>query len=223
MTSRTTTRCGHDRQPHCSPCRKARRPQLTRRSTTPSARLSRQHGLAAFTMPRDAALAHEAGHAIVGAHEGFAVRRVTVFSRSVSGVEAWGGFCAEAGGRGPPGRTRAQTTICAAPASSSPGSPEKPSPEPTSPARRSMNWSCRSWSASNAAVKLDDDPSRSDDEYRAYAEQLWHEQVWTRGASPSCAPTASRSCRSCNCLHEKESVQGARLRQALAQVRRITS
>ena len=57
-----------------------------------------RHGLAAFTMPRDAALAHEAGHAIVGAHEGFAVRSVTIFSRSVSGLEAWGGFCTEAGG-----------------------------------------------------------------------------------------------------------------------------
>ena len=49
-------------------------------------------------MPRNAALAHEAGHAIVAAHEGMAIRRVTVFSRCVSGVELWGGLCLEAGG-----------------------------------------------------------------------------------------------------------------------------
>lgn len=57
-----------------------------------------RHGLAAFTMPRNAALAHEAGHAVVAAHEGMTIRQVTVFSRSMAGVEAWGGECTEAGG-----------------------------------------------------------------------------------------------------------------------------
>jgi hypothetical protein len=47
-------------------------------------------------MPRNAALAHEAGHAVVATHEGGTIRRVTIFSRSMSGIELWGGQCMDA-------------------------------------------------------------------------------------------------------------------------------
>ena len=42
-----------------------------------------KHGPAAFAMPKDAAAAHEAGHAIVGTHEGLAITGVKIFSRQV--------------------------------------------------------------------------------------------------------------------------------------------
>jgi hypothetical protein len=53
-----------------------------------------QHGVSAFTAPREAALVHEAGHAVVATHEGLAVRSVSVFRRGVPPLEAWGGWCA---------------------------------------------------------------------------------------------------------------------------------
>jgi hypothetical protein len=57
-----------------------------------------QHGLSAFAMPRAAAIAHEAAHAIVGAHEGLKIKRVTVFSCAMPPFRLiWGGFCGEAG------------------------------------------------------------------------------------------------------------------------------
>jgi hypothetical protein len=60
----------------------------------------REHGAAAFAAPREAAAAHEAGHAIVGTAEGFRIRKVTVFPRSqMPGLgEVWGGRCMEADG-----------------------------------------------------------------------------------------------------------------------------
>src|SRR5262245_30571822 len=42
-----------------------------------------RHGASAFTAPRESAIAHEVGHAIVGAHEGLAIREITISSRSV--------------------------------------------------------------------------------------------------------------------------------------------
>jgi hypothetical protein len=58
-----------------------------------------RHGPSAFASTREAALAHEAGHAIVGTHEGLRVRAVTIFSQEVPcfGM-AWGGRCDEASG-----------------------------------------------------------------------------------------------------------------------------
>src|SRR5437868_1563567 len=60
-------------------------------------RLAR-HGGAAFAASREAAAAHEAGHAIVGTHEGIAIRRIKIDSRSdpMFGTR-WGGHCFEVG------------------------------------------------------------------------------------------------------------------------------
>src|SRR5262249_33502153 len=62
-----------------------------------------QYGAAAFEMSREAALAHEAGHTIVMAHEGVTVQSVRIFSRSIpiSGT-VWGGWCAVDNGEGWP-------------------------------------------------------------------------------------------------------------------------
>jgi hypothetical protein len=58
-----------------------------------------KHGSSAFHMSREAALAHEAGHVIVGAHEGVFFRSVTISSRVVPVFgTAWGGWCASDAG-----------------------------------------------------------------------------------------------------------------------------
>src|SRR5262249_20943204 len=58
-----------------------------------------QHGICAFAMPREAALVHECGHAIIGTHEGLSIRSVTIESRVVPLLgTAWGGWCMDNGG-----------------------------------------------------------------------------------------------------------------------------
>jgi hypothetical protein len=52
-----------------------------------------KHGPSTFTASREAALAREAGHLIVGAHEGVPFRSATIVSRSVPGGTSWGGWC----------------------------------------------------------------------------------------------------------------------------------
>jgi hypothetical protein len=54
-------------------------------------RLLATEGLRSFEMPRSAAIAHEAGHAIVGRHQGLTIVRVEVFKRSGPQGEVWGG------------------------------------------------------------------------------------------------------------------------------------
>jgi hypothetical protein len=54
-------------------------------------RLLASEGLRAFEMLRSAAIAHEAGHAIVGRHEGLAIVQVEVFKCSGPQGEVWGG------------------------------------------------------------------------------------------------------------------------------------
>src|SRR5262249_15592715 len=57
-----------------------------------------KHGHSAFSMPRVAAIAHEAGHAIVAAHEGQIFRSVKIESRLVPGFGmVWGGCCSADG------------------------------------------------------------------------------------------------------------------------------
>jgi hypothetical protein len=186
------------------------------------------HGLAAFMMPREAALAHEAGHAIVATHEGVTIRRVTIFSRSMSGVACWGGQCMDAGGTwttGPDSSAdddlRRARMIIAGLAGEALTGLDRPGSSIDELALSQLV-------GLNAAFKLDceaaafDDLNRSDAEYSAYAQRLWHEQVWDVTLA---ILRANREpfFQIVKHLHEKEKVQGPKLRQALAQVRRISS
>jgi hypothetical protein len=71
----------------------------------------------------------------------------------------------------------------------------------------------------NAAAKLAD-PTLSDADYWAFAERLWRARVWDVTLAildanrEPCAQLAQH-------LHAKETVTGAKLRAALAQVRRV--
>jgi hypothetical protein len=196
-------------------------PELTQAIQDATRKTLARDGIAAFTMPRHAAVAHEAGHAIVGAHEGFAIRRLTVFSRPVFGLEAWGGFCAEAGGAwtfGPDSSVeeelrRARFIIAGLAGEAFTGT-DKPGSSLDELALSQLI-------GANVAFKLDDDSGRSDAEYRAYAEQLWDAQIW-RVAIAILTANREPFMQIVRSLEEKGKVAGKRLRKALAQVRRIT-
>ena len=182
-----------------------------------------RHGLAAFMMSRDAALAHETGHAIVAAHEGLTVRSVTIFSRSVPNVGlAWGGWCMDAGGTWTTGPAtsadddlRRARIIIAGLAGEAIAGQDLPGSSLDELALSQLV-------GLNAAAKLDDDPDRSDEEYSAYAQRLWHERVWNVALAILFANQEPFNCL-VQCLHEKEKVKGARLRHVLAQVKRVSS
>jgi hypothetical protein len=54
-------------------------------------KLLAEEGPRAFEMPRSAALAHEVGHAIVGAHDGFKTARVAIWSTKGLAGTGWVG------------------------------------------------------------------------------------------------------------------------------------
>jgi hypothetical protein len=170
------------------------------------------------TMPRDAAIAHEAGHAIVAAHEGQIFRSVNIESRSVPGFGmVWSGWCSADGTwtSGPDTTaesdlSRARIVIAGLVAehiarTANPGS---------SIDERSLSLAL----ASNAANKLYQSPA----EFKTFAERLWREQVLGFDYDILCAnlePFQQLRTQ----LNEREKVKGGKLRAILAKVRRIAS
>jgi hypothetical protein len=179
------------------------------------------HGLLAFMMTRDAALAHEAGHAVVAAHEGIIIRRVTIFSRSIAGVACWGGQCMDAGGTWTTGPDtsadddlrRARMIIAGLAGEALTGLDR---------AGSSLDELALSQLVGlNAAAKLAD-PKLTGAEYSAYAKQLWHEQVW------GVAVAIVRNNRDpfmqlVEHLHQHQKIKGGKLHAILANVKRIAS
>src|SRR5262245_6376357 len=141
-------------------------------------RALKTHGVSAFDAPREAAIAHESSHAIVGAHEGFTIRQVTLCSRSAPGLGLlWGGRCMEAGGTwttGPDSSAdedlRRARFIIAGLAGEAVTGWDKPGSSLDELALSQLI-------GVNAAIKLAD-PRMSDEAYAEYAQRLWHEQVW---------------------------------------------
>jgi hypothetical protein len=160
------------------------------------------------------------GHAIVAAHEGLTVRSVTIFPRSVPNVGlAWGGWCMDAGGTwtSDPDSTadedlrRARIVIAGLAGEAMAGC--------DLPGSSLDELALSQLIGINAAVKLGD-PALSDEAHSAYVQRLWHEQVW--GVTISILRANYEPFNALvQALHEKEKVKGARLRQVLAQVRRI--
>jgi hypothetical protein len=178
-----------------------------------------QHGISAFAMPREAALAHECGHAIVGTHEGVLYRSVTIESRMVPGFgEVWGGWCnADVGWTGGPDTTaqsdlsRARIIIAGLAAETLTGT-DKPG---SSIEERALVTAL----VSNAANKLAE-PNLSEAEFLAYAERLGDEQVWD--ATIAILRNNEEPFKQLvQQLHEREKVKGRALRNILAQVKRV--
>jgi hypothetical protein len=170
-----------------------------------------QHGASAFVAPRDAAIVHEASHAVVGAHEGIKVREVAISSRSVPPLgEVWGGYCTEAGGiwtSGPDTSVaddlrRARFTIAGLAGEAMAGL-DKPG--------SSLDELVRSQEIGlNIAAKLAD----------SSAERLWHEQVW--GVAVAILRNNYEPFRQlAEHLHQHECIRGGKLRKVLAQVQRV--
>jgi len=181
-----------------------------------------RHGMSAFEMTREAAIAHESGHVIVGAHEGTTFQSVRIFFRSMPPFgKVWGGWCAEENSKewtsGPDTSaesdlSRARVIIAGLAGEAITGL-DKPGSSLDELALSQLL-------GVNAAVKLHDH-TLSDAEYSAYAQRLWHEQVWGVAVAILCS-NRDPFMRLVEHLHQKERIQGGKLRAVLAQIRRIT-
>jgi hypothetical protein len=176
-----------------------------------------EHGAAAFAAPREAAAAHEAGHAIVGTAEGFRIREIQI--QSVPGSpELWGGKCIDTRGSwttGPNTRAdedlrRARFIIAGLAGEAITGHDV--------PASSLDELALSQLVGHNAAVKLTD-LTQTDEEFSAYEQELWHEQVW--GEALSILRDNSEPFRQlAEYLHRHGHVDGKVLRKVLVQVRR---
>jgi hypothetical protein len=184
-----------------------------------------RHGPSAFEAPRDAAITHEVGHAIVGTHEEFTIRSVRVFARSVNQWPLpgtlWGGRCLESGGNwttGPDSSAandlRRARFIIAGLAGETAARLDRPG--------SSLDELIFSQIVgANAASKLADySKLRDDAEYTEYVKCLWHEQVWGVVIAILRANWEVFN-QLAVLLQQHEQVRGGKLRKVLAQVRRI--
>jgi hypothetical protein len=179
------------------------------------------HGAGAFEAPREAAIFHEVGHAIVGTHEGIRIREITISSRSTAlWGRVWGGRCLQFGGTWTTGPDtsadddlhRARMIIAGLAAETLTGTDR--------PGSSLDELALSQLVGINAAVKLGD-PTLSDDAHSAYVEELWHERVW--GAAVAILRANHKPFfELAECLNQKERVRGWKLHKILAQMERIT-
>jgi hypothetical protein len=195
-------------------------PELTAAIADAARNVLDRHGAVAFEAPREAAIFHEASHAVVGAHEGLAIRRVAIYSRSVLGT-VWGGRCLEAGwGWTTDHETSADADlkrarfVIAGLAGEALAGLDKPG--------SSLDELALSQALGvNAAVKLDD-PKLSDADWNIYAQNLWHEQVWAVALAILRA-NGNVVMQLAEHLNQHGQMRGTKLRRLLANVKRIAS
>jgi hypothetical protein len=181
-----------------------------------------RHGVSAFEAPREAAIAHEVGHAIVGAHEGLAIKQISIYSQMspLTGGLVWAGRCIEKAATWTSGPDtsadddlRRARFIIAGLAGEVATKLDRPG---SSLDEHGLSMSI----TNNAAVKMKPH-ALSDAEYESYAQQLWHKQVW-RVAFLILVNNREPFMQLARHLDERERVKGGKLNKALAQVRRIT-
>jgi len=181
----------------------------------------KSHGLPAFVASREAAIAHEIGHAIVATAEGMIIQSVRVFSRSTPFGNAWGGWCADADNQswttGPDSSvacdlSRARIIIAGLAGEAMTGL-DKPGSSVDELAVSQLI-------GRNAAEKLAE-PMLSDAAFEAFAEQLWHDKVWDRAIAILRANRGPFQ-QLAGHLHRREKIKGGELRAILTQIRRIT-
>jgi hypothetical protein len=175
------------------------------------------HGASAFEASRDAAIAHEVGHAIIGTHEGFKIRQISIYSQAVPNFGlVWGGRCIETAKFwtcGPDTSAdddlRRARFIIAGLAGEAITGRDKPG--------SSLDELVLSQLVGlNAAKKLDGYIPTE-----AYAHQFWNEKVWYVGVAILRANRRLFS-QLGNHLHQHEQVKGGKLRDVLAQVGKVT-
>jgi hypothetical protein len=177
-----------------------------------------RHGAVAFEAPREVAIFHEVGHAIVGTHEGIKIREITISSTAFGQV--WGGRCLQFGGTWTTGPDtsadddlhRARMIIAGLAAEALTGTDR--------PGSSLDELALSQLVGINAAVKLGD-PTLNDEAHLAYVQQLWHERVW-RAAVAILRANRKPFFELAECLNQKERVRGWKLHKILAQMERIT-
>jgi hypothetical protein len=180
------------------------------------------HGADAFEASREATIFHEVGHAIVGSHEGFKIRQITISSQAMPIFgEVWGGRCEEAAATWTSGPDtsadddlRRARFIVAGLAGEAVMQKDKPGSS-----LDELAWS--QMVGVNAAAKLAD-PTLSDAEYNAYVQRLWHEQVW--GVTINILyKNREPFLQLANHLLQHKMINGNKLRKLLRQIRKIAT
>jgi len=177
-----------------------------------------RHGTAAFASSREATVLHETGHAIVGAHEGFKIREVTICEQALlnGGGSIWTGRCEEAAQKWTTGPDttadedlRRARFIVAGLAGEAVMGRDKPG--------SSLDELALSqFVGVNAAAKLAD-PTLTDAKYDAYVQQLWHEKVWDETVA-ILRKNREAFIQLANCLHQQKRVDGVKLRKILRKI-----
>jgi hypothetical protein len=185
-------------------------------------RVLEHHGASAFAAPREAAIVHEVGHAIVGTHEGFTVRQISIYPQSVPILgDQWAGRCIEGGPwtSGPDSTAdddlhRARYCIAGLAGEAVCGR-DKPGSSIDELALSQLI-------GVNAASKLADYRVLTTDEaYTEYAKRLWHEQIWNVDIAILRANREPFQQIADN-LHQNGCIKGSKLRKLLSQVRSIS-
>lgn len=177
-----------------------------------------RHGVSAFIATRNAAAAHEAGHAIVGAHQGFTIREITIYSRSTPLGLMWGGRCKDADGpwtTGPDSSVdddlRYARFIIAGLAGEAMTRLDKPGSSIDELGLSQLI-------GLNIANKIAD-PALSHEEYHAFAERFWHQNVWHE-ALVILQANQKPFLQLAGHLHQAQRINGAKLRKILTQVKK---
>jgi|SRR5215831_19433498 len=176
-----------------------------------------RHGPSAFEAPREVAIPHEAGHAIIGTHEGLIIQSVCIFRRSGN---LWSGWCAEDNNRGhpigPDISVESELSIARFTIAGLAGEAVCRLDKPGS-SLDELEVSRRI--TFNVAFKLAD-PALSDAEYFAYAQKLWDERVWGVAVA-ILLENWEPFMRLIEHLDRNKKINGSKLHAVLAKVRRI--
>jgi len=179
-----------------------------------------RHGPPAFMQTREAAIAHECGHGIVGWHEGLIIESLRIFSRPSPLGNLWGGWCAEKDDK--EWRSDLDTTVESDLSRARmivAGVAGETVCRLDTPGSSLDEVALSQFISLNATAKLAD-PELSQDEYDAYAKQLWHEKVWSVAINILCA-NHELFMQLAERLDRKEKINGGKLRDMLAKIRRL--
>jgi hypothetical protein len=180
-----------------------------------------RHGASAFAAPREAAAAHEAGHAIIGTHEGFKIRQISICSHTVPNIGlVWSGRCDETVATWRTGPDTSVESDLSRARFIVGGLAGEAILRLDKPGSSLDEHGLSRFVAINAAVKLTGG-TVPDAEWNAYVERLWHEQVWSV-AFNIIRKNHEPFSQLATLLHQHERVKGGKLHEVLAQVRRIT-
>jgi hypothetical protein len=183
-----------------------------------------EHGVAAFAAPREAAIAHEVGHAIVGTHEGFTIRQINNYSRATPHFGLiWSGRCEETAATWESGpHTPAEEDLRRARFAIA-GLIGEVVTRFDKPGSSLDELVLSQFLGTQAGKKLNGGYALLTEEAcSAYMRQLWNEQVWKATISILYANQESFH-QLAGHLHQHERVKGDELRKALTQVKRIAS